>query len=142
MIIPINDSSAEVIIRNAISNINMTIYTKLDSEVMSENSNYDILNNIINDKKKRSVSNTISSKKEESCDDSFILNHEEKNFERNIDNIVKVKSSEMNENQNNLSLKPVFFIKLFYRIYTLKQTRLTLCKPILNNLHYLTLSQT
>ena len=48
MIIPINECSAELIIRNPISNINITIYNKIENSESSELSNYDKLNCIIN----------------------------------------------------------------------------------------------
>jgi hypothetical protein len=117
MIIPINDSSAEVIIRNSISNINITVYTKLQTETINENKNFEVLGNIINGKPKRKVASTDnkfnsprlgSSKGDE---DSFILNQEEKLdgskgvITRNSDSLLKQFSTEQDKKNNtNLSI--------------------------------------
>ena len=52
MIIPLNENLAEVVIRNSISTINITIHNKLDSPENLEQSNYEFLKNLLNDKQK------------------------------------------------------------------------------------------
>ena len=115
MIIPINESSAEIIIRNAISNINMTITNKQGVEDSNEDSNLEFLGNLINNKIKSdnqnvmNLTNLNTEQTFEKNDDTFFLSQEEVTLNRNSDSSVFAKSTTLNKG-NILKLSKVILI--------------------------------
>jgi hypothetical protein len=114
MIIPINESSAEVIIRNAISNINMTITNKQENDDINEESNLEFLQNLINKKEKNSDSNCQENNSKnsdqifKSNDDTFFLNKDEEvTLNRNSDSLLFSKNTAFNKG-NHLKSSKVF----------------------------------
>jgi hypothetical protein len=114
MIIPINESSAEVIIRNAISNINMTITNKQENDDINEESNLEFLKNLINKNNYDSNCQQTNSQNSvqilESNDDTFFLNQEEEvTLFRNSDSLLFSKSSAFNKGNRMKSSKVSLF---------------------------------